>query len=448
MASVEAVSAAGAASFRVRAHNLGSVNAPAGNWQAAFANRRFRGLLVVWAGVPLVVAYLWLGILQPLLFGSYLGDFQESYMRAAARIAAGRDPYDLCRTMGCLEPTGPQYVTPPLLAWLLQPVVGVDSHVVAIAVILALNASLAVFLFCVLRALNVRDWQLAWLLVAVALGFEPVVGNIVEGQVNLVLLALSGVWFWGWVADRWWGGAALGVGVALKLIQAPVGLFLLWARRWWMLAAAATAGLGLWLVAAPPYLLEYVFKVLPAISAGTGLFENHSPGGTVTRLLEPDTFFGAVRGSPPTARAITAVIAMAAVAVTLVVLREPATAAVDRALEAAAIVALAPLVATYSWGTHLVLLLLPMVVLAAWALPRRDWMVLGLVAAGWILIGPGHNRFQALLVSGYSNLVVLRLMAEFGVVGIASIWVASLIAVRRQRSANRLDAAHEHGADG
>ena len=111
-------------------------------------------------------------------------------------------------------------------------------------------------------------------------------------------------------------------------------------------------------------------------------------------------------------------------------------------------VAAGPLIASYSWGTHLVLLLPPMLVLMAWAIRRRDWSVVGLVSAGWLLIGPGHNWFQTLLLSGYSNLLVLRLMAEFGVVGITAIWVASLVALRRARSAHGPDAAHEHGADG
>ena len=73
---------------------------------------------------------------------------------------------------------------------------------------------------------------------------------------------------------------------------------------------------------------------------------------------------------------------------------------------------------------------------------RRDWPVLALVSCAWLLIGPVHKLMQALLVSGYSNLVVLRVLAEFGVVGIAAIWVASLVAVRR--SANGLDPAHEN----
>jgi hypothetical protein len=397
-------------------------------------NRGFRSLLLLVAGVPIGLLYLWQALIQPLVFGAYLGDFQESYMRAARRLAANADPYDLCRTMGCLEPTGPQYVMPPPLAWLLQPLISVDSHIITVGAILVLNASLLVFIFCALRALKVDDWQLAALLVVVAISFEPVIGNIDEGQVNLVLLALSGAWLWGWVGGRWWGGAAIGLAAAVKIIQAPVGLLILWSRRWSMLAAAIVAGLGLWLLAAPQYLLEYLFSVLPAVSAGTGQFENHSPGGTITRLFDPDTFLGITRGSPPAARVITLLMAVAALAITFLVLRSPAADSTGRALEAAAVVAMTPIVTSYSWGTHLVLLLLPILVLVAWGVRRRDWLVLATVAAGYLLIGPGHNRFQSLLVNGYSNFFVLRLMAELGVLGVLAIWTASLLAVRRERS--------------
>src|SRR4029077_8793247 len=105
-----------------------------------------------------------------------------------------------------------------------------------------------VFLAFMVRALRVVDWQMRALLVLVAIAFEPVNGNIVEGQINLVLLALSGVWLLGWIADRWGGGAALGLAVAFKLIQAPMGLLLLWGRRWSMLGAGVAAGLAIWLL--------------------------------------------------------------------------------------------------------------------------------------------------------------------------------------------------------
>jgi hypothetical protein len=402
--------------------------------ESTLDNRTFRSLLLVLSGVPIGILYLWQALVQPLAFGAYLGDFQESYMRAARRLAQGTDPYDLCRTMGCLEPTGPQYVMPPPLAWLLQPLIAVDSHIITVAAILVLNASLFVFLFCALRALRVDDWQLAALLLVVTISFEPVIGNIEEGQINLVLLAFSGVWLWGWVAGRWWGGAAMGLAVAVKMIQAPVGLLILWGRRWSMLVAAIVAGLGLWLLAAPQYLFEYLFSVLPSVSAGTGLFENHSPGGTITRLFAPDTFLGVARGSPTAARVITLAIAVLALVITFAVLRTPAAGVSGRALEAAAVVAVTPIVTSYSWGTHLVLLLVPILVLVAWGVRRRDWTVLGIVTAGYLLIGPGHNRMQTLLVSGYSDLFVLRLLAELGVLGVLAIWIACLLAVRREHS--------------
>jgi hypothetical protein len=399
----------------------------------ALENRKFRSVLLAVAGVPIGLSYLWGSLIQPIFFGAGLGDFQESYMRAARRLAAGSDPYDLCRTMGCLEPTGPQYVMPPPLAWLLQPLISVDSHVVAVGAILVLNLSLAVFVFCALRALRVTDWQLGALLVLVAVSFEPVVGNVDEGQVNLVLLALSGIWLWAWVTDRWWGGAALGLAVAIKLIQAPVGILVLWRRRWAMAAAAAGAGLLLWLVGAPQYLYEYLTSVFPAISQGTGLFENRSPGGTITRWFEPDSFLGAVRGSPPAARALTAVVALVVVVATFYLLRTRAAGRMGMALEAAAVVAMTPLVASYSWDTHLVLLLLPLLILLTWCVRRRDWPVLGMVVASWLLIGVGHNRMQTLLVTGYPNLTVIRILAETGVAGISVLWLATLVAVRRER---------------
>ena len=401
--------------------------------RSALDNRAFRTILLLLGGVPIVALYAWQALIQPLAFGAYLGDFQESYMRAARRLAENLDPYDLCRTASCLEPTGPQYVMPPPLAWLLQPLIGVDSHAITVGAVLVLNASLFAFLFFALRALKVTDWQLAAFLGLITVSFEPVIGNIYEGQVNLVLLALSGLWLWAWIDDRWWGGAALGVAVAIKVIQAPVGLLILWGRRWKMLAAAVVAGLGLWLLASPQYFLEYLFKVLPPVSEGTGLYENHSPGGTITRLFAPDTFLGLVAGSPPAARVITAVIAVVALVITFWVLRAPATSAAGRALEAAAAVAVTPLVTSYSWGTHLVLLLVPILVLAAWSIRRRDWTVLGFIAAGYLLLGPGHNRMQVLLLSGSYDLVLVRILAELGVMGVLAIWIGALVAVRRER---------------
>src|SRR4029077_7554675 len=96
------------------------------------------------------------------------------------------------------------------------------------------------------------------------------------------------------------------------------------------------------------------------ISQGTGFFENHSPGGTIARLLEPDTFLGAARGVPLAARIITTFIAVVAIVATFWILRSPSRNRTGRGLEAAAVVAMTPLVASYSWETHRVSLLFPM----------------------------------------------------------------------------------------
>jgi len=79
--------------FLCQSHKL-----PAVAWLLPLANRRFSGLLLIWAGLPILLLYVWQAVVQPLVFGAYLGDFQESYMRAAGRLAAGHDPYDLCQS--------------------------------------------------------------------------------------------------------------------------------------------------------------------------------------------------------------------------------------------------------------------------------------------------------------------------------------------------------------
>jgi hypothetical protein len=72
-----------------------------------------------------------------------------------------------------------------------------------------------------------------------------------------------------------------------------------------------------------------------------------------------------------------------------------------------------------------------MSLLIAWAVGRRDWSVLGLVAISWLLIGPVHKLLQILLVTGYTDVLVLRALTEAGVIGVVALWIGSLLAVRR-----------------
>src|SRR5258708_40168913 len=106
---------------------IGELRAANQSRRSPMENRRFRSLLLAIAGIPIAGTYLWQALLQPIFFGGYLGDLQESYLRAPGRLAAGQDPYDPCATMGCLQPARPPDVVPPPLARLLQPLRGVHG---------------------------------------------------------------------------------------------------------------------------------------------------------------------------------------------------------------------------------------------------------------------------------------------------------------------------------
>jgi len=54
-----------------------------------------------------------------------------------------------------------------------------------------------------------------------------------------------------------------------------------------------------------------------------------------------------------------------------------------------------------------------------------------LVGISWLRIGPVHKLLQVLLVTGYTDVLVLRVLTEAGVIGVLALWIASLICVRR-----------------
>ena len=401
-------------------------------------DRRVRTAALVAVAVPTLGLYLYRGLVEPLTSGRVLDDFTNSYLVAAARLLSGHTPYEPQRVNEAVVPSGTFYVQPPLMAWLLQPLVHLGTRLSTDIWVLFLNLCLVAFLLVSWRALAIRDWQLRLLTVLVVTSFRPVLSNIFEGQVNLVLLALSAFWLWAYVeGDRWWGGAAIGFSIVLKLMHAPCALLLAWGRRWRMMAAAAVTGLLALLLPAPWYLPQYLFGILPRLQAGTGFWGNHSPGGTLIRLFEPATFEARSSSTgPPLVHVLAYALAIGVVGLSWWVLREPGRGRWRRALEASVAVSISPLVASYSWGTHLVILLLPMITLLAWAIVRRDWLKVGLVFAVWLLLSPLEAVMDSQVLV-QTNLLLLRLLAEHGVVGIFILWTACLYA-----------AWHEEARDG
>jgi hypothetical protein len=411
---------------------------PARLWGAGLASRRFRAALLVLAGVPIGLAYIWYGIVWPLI-SDQTNDFREVYMAGAGALAAGADPYQ-CTTgvcaghlQGYLGAWGSAYPPfyPPFPLWLLEPFTGFDPRVVDGVALLIATAFLAFFIWIVLRALEVRDWQFAALAVLVSISFAPTLTEIQNRNFQILVLALSGVVLAAWLqGDRWWGGAALGFGLAIKLVQAPLLLLSLWGRRWMTVAAAVVTWAILWAVGAPRYLPEYLFQVLPAVGKGTGEEMNVAPMAALARLLHPGSLYKQGTGVDFVVLALTALAAVAVVVVTLRRLGAPRTDRGGRALEIAAAFAASPLLLTVVWAGQLVLLLVPIIVLLDFGLRRGSRGLVLAVAVAWLLIGPAYLSFTNAFAAGFGFPLLFDVWSDSAMAGVVVLWLASLHALR------------------
>jgi hypothetical protein len=408
--------------------------------QLALANRRFQSTIVLIGGTPILIGYLFRTLIGPILSpGPQPIDFFEDYVPTGQLVATGGDPYSECLSLACWKGlTNAWSVYPPVVSWLSQPLFHLDHAILGAVALVAAQSCVAVFIIAVGRTLGIRDWRAVVLISVFVVSFPPLVDQVVQRNIEVLLLALSGVWFAGWVAgDRWWGGAALGVGVALKLVQAPLILLGIWFRRGYTTLAAVVVFAAMWLVGAPQLLPEYFLKVLPALNTGTGYAMDIAPVGAVARLLHPSSIFGQGSGVDTTVRVIGLAIAGAVVILTAVALRVPRKDNTGRALEAAAAVAATPLIVAVVRPGHLLLLLLPMVVLGSVAWRERK-LGLGLaVMISWLLAGPAYLWYTNLVAAGIRGAFVAP-GEEMALAGVVVLWVASLLALRERRGEERV----------
>jgi len=407
--------------------------APYHLWGAGLASRRFRGFLLVLAGVPIGLAYLWNGAVLPLVWNQ-VSDFRAVYLEGARVLAAGSDPYQ-CATGFCsghakgwLGAAGSVY--PPFPLWLLQPVSGFSPRLVDGVALFAASACIAFFLWTMLRALEVRDWQFGALAVLVTIGFAPTLTEVQNRNFQVLLLALSGVVVAAWLrGDRWWGGAALGFGLAIKLVQAPLLLLGLWGRRWVTVAIAVATWAVLWAVAAPRYLGEYLFQVLPSVGQGSGEEMDISPLAALARMLHPESLYQQGRGVDAVVLALAAAAGVVVIVVTLRRLGAPRSDRQGRALEIAAAFAASPLLLTLVWAGQLVLLLVPMIVLLDFGLRHGSRRLVVQVAIAWFLIGPVYLAFTNAFAAGFGFPLLFEVWSESALAGVVVLWVTSLQAL-------------------
>jgi hypothetical protein len=395
----------------------------------ALDNRPFRWLLLALAGIPITASYLWWTLLLPFLTRPDFSD-QAFVYTASAAIRSGSDPYGWIA--GGYSYGRPVYIYPPFWAWLQQPLVPLGRENAALLLLVLLQLSLAGFLFLLHRALGPVDRQEIVLGLILTLAFVPVLANLWSDQVNLVVLLAGGVMLAAYVrGDRWWGGAAYGLAMALKPLQPAVGLLLVFGRRTRMVVAAVIAGLVASLLPGPVLLARYVAVVFGSAAGATGFRDNAAPAGFLERLLHPSTFYD---GSAPADAALRVLFVLLIVVVVGVswwrLGSRPRTKPVGRSLEVAAAAAASPLLVSIAHSFHLLLLLLPILVLLHAGVARRDRVAVGMALAAWVLIGPVHAAMLSAIGAGFQGDLLLRVWNESQLTGIVILWLGCLRALQ------------------
>jgi hypothetical protein len=404
----------------------------------ALLNRRFRTVLLVLAVVPIVLRYLEATLLGQLVH-PIRGDFMQVYVDGARQLSSGSDPYAACLSSNCyVNLANGWWFYPPAVLWLFQPFTHLDARITNAIAVFAAQLCVGIFVWVMARAMQIDDWQLIALWVAVVVSFPPLISEVIQGNLQILLLAISAVWFAGWLAgDRWLAGGALGTGIAMKLVQAPLFVLAVWFRRPRAAVGAALAFVALWVIGAPQYLGEYLFRILPNVNSGTGGPMNVSAFAAAARLIHPGSLYGYGTGMDATVRIIGYAIAAAVVATSVVALRTPREDREGRALEVALAVAASPLLVAEVRPGQLLLLLLPILVLGTISLRRRDWRLGAAVVISWALLGPIYLWMSNALAAGLA-VPMLRLGAETAFLGTLVLWLGSVQALRHHGAADAL----------
>jgi hypothetical protein len=269
-----------------------------------------RHVLTLVLGLVLIFRTLqFIGLTDEIQWGY---DF-SAYWDAAAQVFLGLSPYRAFQLAG---PYAPQvqflYLYPPPLAAATAPlaILFPTDYRPAAWVWTALGASiLAAAVLALHRSerLGERYEILAgngrWLLVAGAFAFPPVVGELVLGNVHLVLLGLLTLaWLGirrGDTSGEWLSGAAVGIAAIIKVFPGLIVLWFLLTRRY---RAAAGAAIG----AAAAALVTLPFTgIEPWLQYPTVLANLSAPSDT-TDTLAPTVWLAEATGFTVARFAITA----------------------------------------------------------------------------------------------------------------------------------------------
>jgi alpha-1,2-mannosyltransferase len=169
-----------------------------------------------------VVPVLWIGWF---LTASYVHetlayDFRNAYLPAAEAVLDGESPYPELNDPRLANETA--YVYPPLLAWALIPLTPLSENAASILAALGALALVA----GTLLVLGVRDWRCY----GAVLLWSPTLNALHTASASL-LLVFAAALVWRFRDRPPVAAAALGLGVAVKLVIWPLGVWALATRR-------------------------------------------------------------------------------------------------------------------------------------------------------------------------------------------------------------------------
>lgn len=401
------------------------------------ANVRFLRALVWIAFVPSLLGFwtmtLFLRLWKP---ESNIRDL-FGYLDAAALISHGKSPYAHFQFVQPDPVLAAGYTYPPLLAWLLQPLASLDWTIAERLFIVLDHVGLAAAVVLSCLALGrLRAWavMLSGLL---TIFYYPVLINLYDKQITPILLGLTAIWLVAFArGDEPWGGAALGLSIAVKMFQGPQLTLLVAFRQWRQLAAALLVAGALTLVAVPANLWELYWRILRPLSGGSGYVENQAPAWMFARLLHPASVFGQPGPAPLDAKLVVYAFAALALVITYMKVGKLAGARYSRAVQGAAILACVPLTWPYAYPQHLILLLPSMIILLVSGIDRRDVISIAAAVAGWLLISPIHTEFVNSIAWGMRSEWWLLIGSTLSPIGTTLTWLGCLRAAERERKAD------------
>ncbi len=339
----------------------------------------------------------------------------SAYWSAAGRLLDGLSPYDPHQLAGTYSPQQQfLYLYPPPLAAAVTPLAALfpTDYRAAAWVWTTLGAVLlvaGVLAISSVERLSARFPVLAgrgvWLLVAGALAFPPVLGELVLGNVHLLLLGLLSV---AWLGVRrgdergeWIAGAAVGVATVIKVFPGVLVLWFLLTRRY-RAAAGAIVGGGLVAVLTLPVTGIEPWLQYPTVLANLG------PPVDTRDTLAPTVWLADLLGFG-VARIVVTVAGLAVVAWTALTVR-PARATTENDPGAlgrsfAIAVTVSVLIAPAVYQHYLAVLVLPLL------LGLGSGVSVGWLAASYLLMWGGEQS-----ALGDLSWIVNRAMPTLGAV--------------------------------